>query len=128
MTKPRKRRKGEPTKLSVKKVVNALRKSHGMIAIAARELGCSRKVIYNYIKKYPEVAEVIEEAREYTTDTAETKLYESIKNREPWAVQFYLKTQGKRRGYVEKQEVDNRHSFDGVVGIQVNMPEPDADS
>jgi hypothetical protein len=91
-------------KLTVKRVVDALMQSHGLIAVAARSLGCDRKTIYNYRDQYPEVAEAIVGAREFVTDTAEQALFSAIQGRQPWAVCFYLKTQGRDRGYTEKTE------------------------
>ena len=44
---------------------------------------------------------------------AELALYKAIQDGEGWAVCFYLKTQGKQRGYIERQEIE--HS--GAIGI-----------
>ena len=38
-------------------------------------------------------------------DTAELKLWHSIQNGEAWGIAFCLKTIGKDRGYIERQEV-----------------------
>ena len=70
-------------------------------------MGIHRSTIYRMMERHPDVAEAVDEARDYTTDIAEAALYRAIRRGEPWAVQFYLKTQGKRRGYVERTEVDD---------------------
>lgn len=90
--------------LTAKQVADALTATRGMVSVAARRLGCTRKTVYNYINRYATVQEALEDARESTTDVAELKLFEAINAGEPWAVQFYLKTQGKTRGYAERQE------------------------
>lgn len=76
-----------------------------MIAIAARGLGCERKTIYNALARYPQLKEVLATEREFSLDSAEMKLFEAVDRAEAWAVCFYLKTQGRARGYIEKQDI-----------------------
>ena len=47
----------------------------------------------------------VEHARGEVVDYAEQKLRPAILNGEPWAIAMALKTIGKSRGYVERQEV-----------------------
>jgi hypothetical protein len=87
-------------------VIEALGKTCGMKGPAARLLGCSRRTILNYERRYASVAGAIEEQRELNLDTAETSLLRAVERGEAWAVCFYLKTQAKHRGYTEKTEVE----------------------
>lgn len=96
-------------------VIDALVDARGMIAPAARRLGASRTTILSYIDQYPEIAQAVADQREAVTDLAETRLYDAIQDREAWAICFYLKTQAKRRGYVERAEVT------GSNGAPVNI-------
>lgn len=115
-------------RLSDKRIINALRETRGLVAVAARKLGCSRTTIYDRIEKSPAVREALEEARDYTLDTAESSLFRAIENGEAWAVCFYLKTQGKGRGYVERQEVEHSGRVEGpVLNIVLNRPKDDGD-
>jgi hypothetical protein len=41
-------------------------------------------------------------------DNAESALYSAVLGGEAWAVCFYLKTQAKDRGYVERQEMTGK--------------------
>ena len=91
-------------RITVDGVISAIRASKGMVSIAARKAGIDRTTMYDYIKKYPAVATALQDEREATTDTAELALYSAIQEKEAWAVCFYLKTQGKSRGYVERTE------------------------
>jgi len=91
-------------KYKPEQVAKAITKANGMLSIAARFLGCDRKTVDNYVKKYEQIKQAQEEAREFLKDTAESKLVVAIKNREAWAICFYLKTQAKDRGYVERSE------------------------
>ena len=92
-------------KYSQEQMIKALEESKGLIAPAARALGCDRDTIKRYAAEYPEVAAVQASMRETVTDLAENALYDAILDREAWAVCFYLKCQGKQRGYVERAEV-----------------------
>ena len=85
-------------------VTDALNRSKGMVTVAARLLGCVPNTVQAYIDRYDEVREARNQEREAMTDVAELALYKAIQGGEAWAVCFYLKTQGKSRGYVERQE------------------------
>lgn len=98
-------------RVTVKEVAAALRKARGMVSVAARELGVSRRTIYNYRAKSPIVQEALEDSREHTTDVAELKLFEAITKGEPWAISLYLRTQGRHRGYVETTNVNHSGSL-----------------
>ena len=55
----------------------------------------------------------VDEIVDVALDFAESKLLQSINNGSDTATIFYLKTKGKKRGYVEKQEID--HTVSGEV-------------
>jgi hypothetical protein len=92
-------------KYTQEQMIRALEESKGLIAPAARALGCSRDTIRSYLEEYAEVAQAIKDQREAVTDMAENALYQAILDREAWAVCFYLKCMAKDRGYVERAEV-----------------------
>jgi hypothetical protein len=92
-------------KYTPEQMIDALERSHGLIAPAARALGCSRDTIRSYFEEYPAVAQAKLDQREAVTDMAENSLYEAIRRGEAWAVCFYLKCIAKDRGYVERAEV-----------------------
>jgi len=86
-------------------IIEALKSVNGMVYLAARKLGCEPKTIYNRAKQVQEVQRAIEDSRGELVDIAEQKLRGAVLDREPWAVALVLKTLGKSRGYVERQEV-----------------------
>lgn len=92
-------------KYNVAEVIEVIKKTHGLIAMTARQLGCTRQTVYNYRDKHLAVREALEEAREYMKDVAEDSLFKRVEAGEAWAVCFYLKTQGTDRGYVERQKL-----------------------
>jgi len=97
--------------------INAIHKSRGLLTAAADALGCTRGAIYEAAKKHPEIQQAIEEARERTTDVAEGKLFQKINEGDNTAIIFYLKTQGKKRGYVERQEVTGAEGTELTVRV-----------
>lgn len=90
-------------KVTDARMIEAIQLSRGMVATAARNLGCNRQTIYNRAKESEAVADAIEEAREITLDTAETKLFELIQEKNLGAICFLLKCLGKKRGYIERE-------------------------
>jgi hypothetical protein len=96
-------------------IIEAIRHCRGMLSAAARALGVTRKTIYNRRDKSEAIREAIEETRDFSLDHAELKLLSAVDNGEAWAICFFLKTQGKKRGYVERQEHDVREVPDLTV-------------
>jgi DNA-binding transcriptional MerR regulator len=92
-------------KYTQEQVIEALEQSKGLIAPAARALDCSRDTIRSYLAEYPAVAQAKADAKEATKDLAENRLVDAIEDREAWAICFYLKTQAKDRGYIERGEL-----------------------
>lgn len=78
---------------------------NGNIAAIARRLGVSRGTIHNRMKDSPTLARAIDDARETMIDNVESALYRQVLEGNVTAMIFWLKTQGKRRGWVERQEI-----------------------
>ena len=107
-------------------VIAAIKGSKGIISQAARKLGCTRQTIYNYVENYATVREALENEREDLLDFVEGKLLGEINRGNITAIIFYLKTQGKHRGYVERQE--HTGADGGALNVVVRWPEQDADA
>ena len=90
---------------TVEQVAEALRNSAGIYTMAGIQLGCCGNTVSNFIKKHPELLELIEQVTEQNLDLAEVELLKQIKEGNIAAIIFYLKTKGKHRGYVERQQV-----------------------
>lgn len=103
-------KKGE--KYTAAQIIEALQATKGMVSIAAKKLSCAPDTVYRYIREYPTVAAAQKQEREATTDIAELALFKAIQQGEAWAVCFYLKTQGKARGYVERTEIQHSGKID----------------
>jgi len=86
-------------------IVNAIKTTNGMVYLAARQLGCNPQTIYNRMAKSETIRQAVDDSRGELIDISEQKLRIAVLNGEPWAVAMVLKTIGKHRGYVERQEV-----------------------
>ena len=100
-----------------KRMLDAIKKNGGAVYLAARELGCAPNTIYNRMEKSPTLKRAVEDARGEVVDYAEQKLRLAILNGEPWAIAMALKTIGKHRGYVERQEVTGAEGSHIVVRL-----------
>ena len=103
--------------VSKEQYIEAIHKSGGLLTAAADGLGVSRGAIYDAAKRHPEIQQAIEDARDRTTDMAESKLAQKIAEGDNTAIIFYLKTQGKKRGYVERQEVTGAEGGELTVRV-----------
>ena len=97
-------------KYTPEQMIKALEESKGLIAPAARALGCSRDTIRSYIDEYSAVAQAKLDQEEAVKDMAENALYAAILRGEAWAICFYLKCRAKDRGYVERAELTGANS------------------
>ena len=103
-------------KYTMTKIAEALANNHGLVTVAARSLGCSRKTIYRAIEDSPTVRKALDEAREVSIDFAESALMKNIENGDTTSIIFFLKTVGKSRGYVEKKQFEHSGEMN-VKGI-----------
>ena len=104
-------------------IIAALNTGNGYVSKVASILKVSPRTVYNYRDKYPSVADAWEAIRESRHDFVENALHKAISEGNVTAIIFYLKTQAKERGYVERQEITGK---DGDV-IRVTLKNNDAD-
>ena len=93
-------------RLKQSEVFTALTACTGNVAAAATRLGCSRHGLNLFLERHPRLLQLCKDFRESMVDHAESQFNRAILNGAPWAVAMALKTIGKRRGYVERQEVE----------------------
>ena len=91
--------------IATESIIDALKATNGLVSLAARRLGCSPEAIYKRAKQTQSIQQAIDGSRVELVDHAELALRRAILQGEPWAVALTLKTLGKSRGYVERQEV-----------------------
>lgn len=96
-----------------KTFIEAMKTSLGNITKACEALGINRTTYYRWLED-EEFKSEIDNIGEYVIDFAEHSLFRQIQENNTTATIFYLKTKGKHRGYVEKQEIDHSGSL-GIV-------------
>jgi hypothetical protein len=89
---------------TAQRIIKALGESNGLLTLAARKAGVSYTTVNRYARDFSSVQEAVREAKESMLDYTEGKLYTAIKEGNLTAIIFYLKTQGKGRGYIERHE------------------------
>lgn len=87
-----------------KQFLSHFRDSHGIVSFACQQVGITRSCYYKWRENDPKFREKADEIEEETIDHVESKLYNAIDKGDLTAIIFYLKTKGKKRGYVEKAE------------------------
>ena len=87
-------------------LLKALEKSMGIVSKACKIADLDRGTFYNYYNDDEEFKEAVDNMQDYVLDFAESKLLENIKDKKETSIIFYLKTKGRKRGYIEKQDVD----------------------
>lgn len=95
---------GKP-RVPTERIIECLRETNGLVSLAAKRVPCSQTTIYKRARDVAAVRRVVDECRDELVDLGELALRAAVINREPWAVAMVLKTLGKNRGYVERQEV-----------------------
>ena len=104
-------KKASTRKPSVKRrqqaFLEAYDKSLSNISVACKTIGISRNTFYEWLKKYPEFNAKITEFDEGIIDFAETMLMKNIREQKEASIFFFLKTKGKSRGYIERQELEH---------------------
>ncbi len=88
-----------------KAMLEALEKSLGIVTTAAKSVGITRKTHYDWLNKDAQYRKAVTELEDLALDYVESKLFKNIEKEKEASVFFYMKTKGKKRGYVERQEI-----------------------
>lgn len=88
-----------------KAMIEALEKSLGIVTTACKSVGISRETHYRWLREDEEYRKQVEDISDVALDFAESQLHKQIQNGEVSSTIFYLKTKGKKRGYVERTEI-----------------------
>lgn len=98
-----------------KALLEALEKSLGIVTTACKAVGIDRSTHYAWYNSDEEYKEAVDSISDITLDFVESQLHKQISEGEVSSTIFYLKTKGKKRGYIERQEIS------GVADAPVHM-------
>ena len=92
------------TDINKKAMIEALEKSLGIVTTACKMVGINRDTHYSWLNSDTEYKRKVEGIADIALDFAESQLHKQISNGEISSTIFYLKTKGKKRGYIERVE------------------------
>lgn len=94
------------TKQKKVKILEIFASSFGLsVDSACKIVDISRKTFYLWLKDDPKFKEAYDDMTESILDLAEASLIKQIQEKNTTATIFYLKTKGKKRGYIEQENV-----------------------
>lgn len=106
-----------------KKFLAAFKESLGIVSYACEAAGVSRQTYRNWVNSDEDFKRQAEDIEENAIDMAESKLLQAIHDDNITAIIFYLKTKGKKRGYVE--QVDNNMTINPFEKLMRELPDED---
>ena len=97
-------------------MLKALEKSLGVVTVACRKSEIPRSTFYKWLNEDEHFEAEVRDIENIALDFAESHLHKQIRDHNSTAATiFYLKTKGKNRGYVERQEIT------GAEGMPTNF-------
>ena len=96
-------------------MIKALEQSLGIVTVACKKADIPRSTFYKWLKEDEEFKKQVIDIENIALDFAESQLHKQISDNSTSATIFYLKTKGKKRGYIERQEIT------GADGVPTNF-------
>ena len=101
------------------KTIEVYSKKGCNVSATCSALQISRQTFYRHISEDEEFAIGIKNAFESVLDNVESKLLSKINDGDTTSLIFFLKTKGKKRGYVERQEITGANGEGLDVRIEI---------
>lgn len=95
---------GKKKNIPAEQIETLLTTNMGNVSAVAKSLKISRSTLYARIKASPRLERVVDDQRETLLDVAESILVQKVMAGDNDLLKFFLRTQGRRRGYTEKGE------------------------
>jgi hypothetical protein len=88
------------------KFVEQFHKNMGLMNFTCNQLGVTRATICNWKKDDPVFAELLDDAKEFSKDFAESKLFNAIRESNLTAVMYFLNNRARDRGYGAQSQTE----------------------
>ena len=105
----------DKTEQHKKAMIEALEKSLGVVTTACKAVGIGRTTHYDWLNTDEVYKQRVADIENVTLDFAESQLHKQVKEGNTTATIFLLKTKGKKRGYIERQEIQMDGSIESKV-------------
>ena len=89
------------------KMISALESTLGIVTGACKKVGISRETHYRWMREDSDYKVAVDSISDICLDFAESQLHQQIMEGNVASTIFYLKTKGKRRGYIERTELEH---------------------
>lgn len=113
----------QQTALKKREMIKALVKALGVVTLACEKVGIERSTHYDWLKNDPKYKQEVEDIGEVALDFAESMLHKQIQDKDTTATIFFLKTKGKKRGYIERNELTGADGKDLIPPKQMTVRE-----
>ena len=88
-----------------KDMLAALEKSLGVVTTAAKAANIDRSTHYGWMREDPEYKASVDALNDLVLDFLESKAHKLVEQGDTSMTIFMLKCKGKKRGYIERQEI-----------------------
>ena len=100
-------------------LLKSLEQSLGVVTVACKKAEIPRSTYYKWLKDDEVFAKNVKEIENVALDFAESQLHKQISENSTAATIFYLKTKGKKRGYIERQEITGADGMPSKFEIEI---------
>ena len=97
------------TEITKDGLLKHLEQNMGNVTLACHFAKCNRSTFYRYYNNDEDFKLSVDDINEIAVDICEGELWKLIKEGNVPSILFFLKTKGKSRGYVERQELTGQN-------------------
>ena len=119
-------RQQDSTALKKRAMIEALEKTLGVVTTAAKMVGIERTTHYKWMENDADYKANVDDVQNVVLDFAESALHKMVENHNPAATLFLLKTKGKKRGYIERQEIEHTSNVETDVTFEIHKKKENA--
>lgn len=101
-----------------RKMLGGMEKSLGIVTTGAKTAGIHKSTHYEWMKSDPEYARAYNDLEDVALDFGESMLHQNMEKGKEASTIFFLKTKGKKRGYIERNELEI-DTGDGNITINI---------